>query len=121
MLLHNRDSQGDWLPVTVAGEGLTGAEAVARLVEDRLRLFQTEWWEDPRVGNPVLEMFRTGRPTEMLLTQMTNMIAAYIQETPGVLAVEDVQASVLNREISFYCRVMTAEGEAFVSSWLQGP
>ena len=119
MLLHNRDSQGDWLPVTVAGEGLTGAEAVARLVEDRLRLFQTEWWEDPRVGNPVLEMFRTGRLTEILLTQMTNMIAAYMQETPGVLSVEDVQASVLNREISFYCRVMTAEGETFVSSWLR--
>ena len=119
MLLHNRDAQGDWMPVTVSGDGLKGAEAVARLVEDRLKLFQAEWWEDPRIGNPVLEMFRTGRPTEILLTQMTNMIAAYIQETPGVLAVEDVQASVLNREISFYCRVMTAEGEAFVSSWLR--
>ena len=119
MLLHNRDSQGDWLPVTVAGEGLTGAEAVARLVEDRLRVFQTEWWEDPRVGNPVLEMFRTGRPTDAILTQLTNKIAAYIQETPGVLSVEDIQASVLNREISFYCRVMTAEGETFVSSWLR--
>ena len=118
-MLHNRDAQGEWLPVTVAGDGLKGSEAVARLVEDRLKLFQNEWWEDPRVGNPVLEMFRTGRPTEMLLTQMTNMIAAYIQETPGVLAVEDVQASVLNREISFYCRGMTAEGETFVSSWLR--
>ena len=121
MLLHNRDAQGDWMTVTVAGDGLTGAEAVARLVEDRLKLFQTEWWEDPRVGNPVLEMFRTGRPTEILLTQMTNMIAAYIQETDGVLSVEDVQASVLNREIAFSCRVMAAEGETFVSSWLQGP
>ena len=121
MLLHNRDAQGDWMTVTVAGDGLTGAEAVARLVEDRLKLFQTEWWEDPRVGNLVLEMFRTRRPTEMLLTQMTNMIAAYIQETDGVLSVEDVQASVLNREIAFSCRVMAAEGETFVSSWLQGP
>ena len=99
MILHNRDAQGDWLPVTVAGDGLTGAEAVARLVEDRLKLFQTEWWEDPRVGNPVLEMFRTGRPTEAILTQMTNMIAAYIQETPGVLSVENVQASVFSESI----------------------
>ena len=116
MLLHNRDAQGDWLPVTVAGDGLTGAEAVARLVEDRLKLFQTEWWEDPADGNPVLELFCTLRPAESALIYLTNAISAYIQKTPGVLSVEDIQASVANRRIQYSCRVLTAEGAVSVST-----
>ena len=116
MLLHNRDAQGDWLPVTVAGDGLTGAEAVARLVEDRLKLFQTEWWENPAEGNPVLELFRMLRPTESSLTYLTNAVSVYIKETPGVLSVEDIQASVVNRRIQYSCCVFTADGAVSVST-----
>ena len=116
MMLHNRDAQGEWLPVTVAGDGLTGAEAVARLVEDRLKLFQTEWWEDPAEGNPVLELFRKLRPTESSLTYLMNAVSAYIQKAPGVLSVEDIQASVVNRRIQYSCRILTAEGTVSVST-----
>ena len=116
MILHNRDAKGDWLPVTVAGDGLTRAEAVARLVEDRLKLFQTEWWEDPAEGNPVLELFRTLRPTESSLTYLTNAVSAYIKDTPGVLSVEDIQVAIVNHRIDYSCRVLTAEGEVSVST-----
>ncbi len=54
MQLHNSDHSGDWLPVMVTGDGLTGAEAVAQLIRYRLNLFQREWWENPEIGNPVL-------------------------------------------------------------------
>ena len=116
MLLHNRDAQGDWLPVAVAGDGMKGAEAVARLVEDRLKLFQTEWWEDPAEGNPALELFRSLRPTESTITYLTNAISSYIQKTAGVLSVEDIQVSVENRCIHYSCRVLTAEGAVSVST-----
>ena len=104
------------MPVTVSGDGLTGAEAVARLVEDRLKLFQTEWWEDPAEGNPVFELFRALRPTESRLAYLANAITAYIQKTPGVLSVEDIQASVANQRIHYSCRVLTAEGAVSVST-----
>ena len=116
MLLHNRDASGDWLPVTTPADVLRGSEAVDRLVEDRLTLFQNEWWENPAIGNPALVLFRTLRPTESTLTQLTNAISAYITETPGILSVEDIQVSVENRRIHFSCRVTTAEGAVSVST-----
>ncbi len=115
MMLHNRDIQGDWLPVTVSGAVLRGSEAVGRLVEDRLKLFQNEWWEDPAEGNPALELFRNYRPTSANLTQIINTITAYIQETPGILSAEDIQGSVENRQILYSCRVHTSDGETSIS------
>ena len=115
MVLHNRDSVGDWLPVVGSGDRLTGAEAVARLVTDRLRVFQGEWWENASVGNPALEMLRESRPTDNNLNQMINLITEYIRETDGVIAVENVQGSVEDRWIIYACTVVTAYGERVVA------
>ena len=115
MALHNRDSNGDWMPVVSSGERLMGAEAVARLVEDRLRIFQGEWWENASVGNPALEMLREYRPTEANLVQVVNAITEYIQGTEGVIAVENVHGTVEDRRVLYSCTVVTAYGERVVA------
>ena len=79
MRIHNSDSSGDWLPVMVTGDGLTGAEAVAQLIRYRLNLFQREWWENLEIGNPVIEMIRKDRVTEAAVSQVTNVISDYIR------------------------------------------
>ena len=115
MVLHNRDSVGDWLPVVGSGDRLTGAEAVARLVTDRLRVFQGEWWENASVGNPALEMLKDYRITDNNLNQVINAITEFIRETDGVIAVENVQGTVEDRKIHYSCTVVTAYGEQVVA------
>ena len=44
------DASGDILPVLSAADMATGAEAVAVLAADRLRLLTGDWWENPVVA-----------------------------------------------------------------------
>ena len=121
MIQHARDANGDWLPAIVSADCLSGAEAVMHLARDRLKLFTDEWWEDPDRGNPVLELLRTRRVTEAELSQIANMLSAYIRETDQVTAVADVRISAEGRKINFSCRVLTAYGEQeTVSATFQG-
>ena len=120
MVLHKRDSNGDWMPMVSLGDGITKSEAVARLIEDRLRIFQGEWWENASIGNPALEMLRMFRPTEANQTQLINAITAYIQETEGVIAVEDVFGLMINGRIPYGCIVQTVYGKAEINTELRG-
>ena len=110
MRIHNSDSSGDWLPVMVTGDGLTGAEAVAQLIRYRLNLFQREWWENPEEGNPVLEMLKNDRITEAAVSQVTNVISDYIRNTKDVVSLEDIKGALIGKQILYSCRVLTAYG-----------
>ena len=55
------DVSGDILPVLSSSGLLRGAEAVARLVEERLSLYAGDWWENSGWGNGILQMLREGR------------------------------------------------------------
>ena len=112
MIMHARDANGDWLPVTVPSGCLTDSEAVFHLVRDRLKLFAGEWWEDRELGNPVLELLRARRVTEAELTRIANALTSYILETDGVVSVSDVLISAEGRQVSFSCRVLTAYGDS---------
>ena len=111
MIIHKSDAYGDWLPVMVTGDGLIGAEAVAQLIRYRLSLFQREWWENPEIGNPVLEMLRNDRITEAAVSQVTNVISDYIRNTKEVVSLEDVRGLFSDRHINYSCRVITVYGE----------
>ena len=50
MLLRPVDASGDILPVISSSVLLSGPEAVALLVQDRLSLLRGEWWENPENG-----------------------------------------------------------------------
>ena len=114
MLLRPVDASGDVLPVMSSSDLLSGPEAVALRVQDRLSLLQGEWWENPALGFSVLESMQESRVTEADAAALSSLISSYIRETPGVREVEEVKFAVTDREFSYSCRVMTEEGSSGV-------
>ena len=114
MLLRPADALGDALPILSSRDQLSGPEAVAQLVRDRLSLLQGEWWEYPEKGFFILERMRESRVTEADVSSISSQITAYIRETPGVRDVENVRFSVTGRKLSYKCEVRTEEGKADV-------
>ena len=53
MIMRPVDDTGDMLPVLNSSDLVSGPEAVALPVKDRLHLLQGEWWENPGIGFPV--------------------------------------------------------------------
>ena len=84
MLLRPVDASGDILPVLSSSALISGPEAVALLVQDRLSLLREEWWETPENGFFLLEELRESRITEADAASISSQISAYIRETPGV-------------------------------------
>ena len=115
MLLRPTDPSGDILPVLSSSALLSGPEAVAQLVKDRLSLLQGEWWENPETGFQILEALSSSRLMEADSQTLSSMISAYIRETPGVREVEDVQCFVSGRQLRYACSVRTEEGTAEVT------
>ena len=83
------DASGDVLPVLSAADMQSGAEAVAVLAADRLRLLTGDWWENPEWGCEILEMIWESRlkyetvqklTTQELLFLMTAMEKAQIEK-----------------------------------------
>lgn len=119
MLLRPVDDTGDILPVLFSAALLRGAQAVARLVKDRLELLAGEWWENPAWGNGILDMIQESRFTESDQQVLASNITSYIRETPGVQDVDDVTFSVENgRQFSYSCTVVTDDGNAEIDFYL---
>ena len=114
MLLRPADASGDVLPVLSSSDLLSGPEAVAQLVQDRLSLLQGEWWETPEGGFFILERMRESRVTEADASSLSSQITAYIRETDGVRDVENVRFAISGRQLSWSCEVVTEEGKADV-------
>ncbi len=108
--MHACDQNGDWLPVRVKSEVLDGKEAIARLIENRLKWLKGEWWENPEQGLNVFEIFRDERVSEGRLTGSINEITRYIAETPGVISVEDVEGKIEGKQIRYTCQAVTNDG-----------
>ena len=115
MLLRPVDASGDVLPVMSSSDLLSGPEAVALRVQDRLSLLQGEWWENPALGFSVLESMQESRVTEADAAALSSLISSYIRETPGVREVENVRFSVEGRQFSYACEIRTEEGNAEVN------
>ena len=114
MILRPVDASGDILPVLSSADLLSGPEAVALLVQDRLSLLRGEWWENPENGFFILEEMRESRVTEADAASLSSRITAYIRETSGVREVENVRFSVDGRRFFYSCEVRTEEGTAEV-------
>ena len=114
MLLRPVDASGDILPVLSSSDMVSGPEAVALLVQDRLNLLVGEWWEYPEAGFSILGVMQESRITEAGASSLSSMITAYIRETPGVRDVGNVKFLVSGRQFSYSCEVMTEEGSSDV-------
>ena len=109
------DASGDILPVLSSADLLRGAEAVARLVEERLSLYAGDWWENSGWGNGILQMLRESRLTEADGRALASYLASYVRETEGVDEVRDVKFSVDEKQFRFSCVVQTESGTAEIT------
>ncbi len=114
MILRPVDASGDILPVLSSSDMLSGPEAAALLVQDRLSLLRGEWWENPENGFFILDTLQGSWITEADASALSSQISAYVRETPGVREVEDVRFSVDGKRFSWSCSVQTKEGTAAV-------
>ena len=108
------DASGDILPVLSAADMATGAETVAVLAGDRLRLLSGDWWENPEWGCKILELIRDSRLTEKDAQAVSTYLSAYVRETPGVLDVRDEQWEFSGNLLLWSCTVVTEYGKAEV-------
>ncbi len=115
MTLRPVDSTGDILPVLSTSVLLRGADAVAQLIHDRLRLLQGEWWENPSWGCEILEMLRSSRLTEVDGDALSAYLSSYVRETPGVETVENAAYTVSGRRFSWSCTAQTRDGSTNIS------
>ena len=114
MLIRPMDASGDILPVRSAAEMLSGPAAVRRLAADRLRLLRGDWWESPDEGFQILELLREDRISEQNLERLSDMISAFLLETPEVAAVDEVRAELNGHMFSYSCRLICEGGSAEV-------
>ena len=114
MLIRPVDALGDILPVRSAAEMMSGSAAVGRLAADRLRLLRGDWWESPDEGFQILELLREDRISEQNLERLSDMISAFLLETPEVAAVDEVRAELTGHVFSYACRLICEGGTAEV-------
>ena len=114
MKMRPTDENGDVLPVLQTGEMLSGALAVAQLVESRLNLYSGDWWENPSWGNEILRMLQEGRLTETDAQALSTYLTEYVRETSGVQDVTDILFSVEGHRFRWSCTVLTDYSSAKV-------
>ena len=115
MLSRPVDASGDILPVLFSSDLLSGVPAVAAGVRDHLRMYAGDWWEDPELGNEVLDLMADSRCTDQDAETLSSCLVSYLLEFPGVLSVTDVSASFSGRTFRFTCTAHTEAGETAVS------
>ena len=104
------DPDGDIMPVLHTGEMLSGALAVASLVEARLEVYAGDWWENPAWGNEILRMLQEGRLTEADAQSLSTYLAGYVRNTSGVKEVQDEKWDLDGGRFSWGCTVITEYG-----------
>ena len=109
------DGSGDILPVLSAASMVSGAEAVAILAEDRLKLLAGDWWENPAWGCEILRMMQESRMTEKDAQAVSTYLASFVRETPGVLDVRNEKWEIVDSCLRWSCTVITSFGNAEVS------
>ena len=115
MLSRPADGSGDILPVLSASDILSGIEAVATGLRDHLRLYTGDWWEDPEMGNEVMDLLSESRCTDQDAETLESYLVSYILEFPGVQSVSDISSSFSGHTFLFSCTVHTETGDLSVS------
>ena len=111
ILLRPIDSTGDILPVLSVSSCLKDSTAVAQLALYRLKLLKGEWWESPSRGCTIMETLKSSRLTEESAERFSADLTAYLRDTEGVTAVEDVSWKTDGRTLQWSCRLRTVFGE----------
>ena len=109
------DASGDILPVLSSSDLLSGCPAIAAALRDYLHLYQGDWWENPDLGNEVLDLLSESRCTLQDAEALSSYLVSYLLEFPGVHSVTDISSSFSGHEFLFSCVVHTEEGETDIA------
>lgn len=100
------DEEGDMLPANI----VHGPSAALAAVHSRLRLLSGEWWEDRSLGFALPRFLFDGTRVPSGVQMLVNYITAYIQQTPGVRAVTNVDAQHVGRKLVYSCTIISEDG-----------
>ena len=106
----------DYDPVFVPGAALAGTYAVAQAILTRLNLWYGEWWENLNLGLPVFQSILGQLGSASGIAAMELLIQQNVEGAPFVTAVNSVEASFVNNQLSYTIKVQTAFGPATVSN-----
>ena len=115
MLTRPIDDTGDILPVLTSADLLSGISAVAAGLRDHMHLYQGDWWENPEMGNEVLDLVVDARATDQQAETLSFYLSSCILEFPPVQSISDVAASFSGYVFHFACTAHTEEGEVPIS------
>lgn len=109
------DENGDILPVLSFFDLLMGTDAVAAGLKDHLHLYPGDWWENPELGNEVLDLLAEARRTDRDAEALATYLVSWLMAFPGVRGVSDLLYSFAGSGFRFSCVAHTESGEAAVS------
>ena len=111
MLYRPVDSDGDMRPVASQSQMLEGVYAVLAAVNSRLRLLYGEWWEDRELGFLVPQFLFDGLRMKNGPELLAGYITAYLKDTPGVVAISEVNVTVNGHTLRYSCCIITEYGQ----------
>ena len=109
MIVRPVDGNGDMMPMTKSSQMLSGAAAVAQIVEQRLHFYYGEWWENRKIGIRIPD-FLVQMATQNDASLIIKYIENYIANSPGVKRVTINGTNFDYRQLYFECLVKTDEG-----------
>jgi hypothetical protein len=112
------DSAGDYATGQGRQNFLTGAEAVAQAVYTRLKLLQTEWWEDQADGLPLFQQLLGHFGPGGNKDAADLIIRTRILETVGVTAITTFSSTydAATRNYTFNCEIDTEYGNTTLTT-----
>lgn len=119
MITRPVDGNCDMLPVSHSSQMFTGAQAVARTVQERIQLYRGEWWEDDTLGIQIPK-FLSDTLKAKDVSLFSKYITNYIAQTEGVRGVANVKVEFNKRLLKYSALIKTDEGNATVEVDLSG-
>ena len=105
------DENGDMIFGHGDNDFLYGLEAMAQVVQTRLKAIYQEWWEGDETALPWFTDILGARASSLKKDEVDLMVIERLMDTIGVVSVSDIESSFSNRHYSFSCKVQTVYGE----------
>lgn len=119
MIVRPIDANGDMMPVWNDSQMLSGADAVAQVVKERLCFYQGEWWEDDELGIGLPD-FIADNVRKSDIDLLAKYITSYIAETRGVAEISGITAKYNKGVLSLRCLIIADDGQSEVEVDLSG-
>ena len=90
---------------------LYGLDAMAQVVQTRLKAVRDEWWEGDPTALPWITEILGARLSAFQKERIDLMIVERLMDTVGINGVSNIESEFVNRKYTFRCTVQTVYGE----------